>query len=379
MTRPVDFSVGLTDPACFPTEELAEAAARAIREIGDDFIFYPGGLGHLGLREILAARESKRESMEIPAEHVALFNGSMQAVTLVARVLMEKSGDAIVTEELTYSGTINAYKGLGARLVGVPVDEHGMRVDVLDRTLSQLEADGSPAKFVYALPTYQNPTGTVMPLERRRELLEVARSHQILVVEDNCYGDVHFDGDIPPSIYSLAEPGEVLYICSLSKIFAAGLRLGYMVGPPQLLEPIVDKRFDAGHSVLSAAIASAFLDGHLWDHVEMHNASLRQKRDALVEGLETHSDLWQFVTPVGGLFLWLELPQETDIDLLHQLGAQRGVISGRGCNFHIHGDEIPYVRLAFGFPTVEEITRAIPILAECVREAAGLNLQRASL
>lgn len=371
MNAPVDFSVGLTDPACFPSEELATAAADAVREMGSGFVLYPGTMGHLGLREVLAARESRRESIEVRPEDVALTNGSMQGVTLVARVLMRARGDVIVTEELTYSGTIKAYRGLGARLMGIPVDRHGMRVDVLEERLEELAADGVEPRFIYALPTYQNPTGTVMPTERRQELLAAARRFGVLVVEDNCYGDVHFDGDVPPSIYSMAEPGEVLYLGSLSKIFAAGVRLGYMVGPPCLLEPIVEQRFDAGHSLLSAAICHAYLKDRLWQHVDTHNSALRRKRDTLVASLAEHGDLWRWLTPVGGLFLWLELPAETDLDRLERLAAERGVLYGRGSNFHVDAVDVPCLRLAFGYPAVEQIPGAIATLAACVREAAA--------
>ena len=379
MTKPVDFSVGLTDPVSFPTEELATAAAAAIREMGSDLVLYPGAMGHLPLREILAARESKRESMDIRPEHVALTNGSMQGVTLVARVLMQARGDVIVTEELTYSGTIHAYRGLGARLVGIPVDEDGMQVSILERTLSELAATGTPPRFIYTLPTYQNPTGTVMPIERRRALLEIARRFGVLIVEDNCYADVHFDGQVPPSIYSLAEEGEVLYLCSLSKIFAAGVRLGYMIAPPSLLGPIVEQRFDAGYSALSSAVCSAFLKGRLWDHVEKHNSALRLKRDALVAALEEEAAPWHWHTPVGGLFLWLGLPAETDLDLLQRLGEERGVLYGRGSNFHIDSLDVPFLRLAFGYPTVEEIRQGIATLAGCVRDAAAAEPRRASV
>ncbi len=126
---------------------MAEAASEAVREVGAELVRYPGDMGHLGLREIMAAREAKREGIEVPVEHVALMNGSMQAVTLVAEALMQGSDDIIVTEELTYSGTIGAYKSLGAELVGVPLDEEGMRVDALADTLEQLHRKGTPPRF----------------------------------------------------------------------------------------------------------------------------------------------------------------------------------------------------------------------------------------
>ena len=371
MTRPIDFSTGLTDPASFPVDELAQAAGDGIRAIGENFVFYPGPLGHAGLRRILADRESQREGVEVDPDHLALTNGSMQAVTLVGRALMKAPGDVIVTEELTYPGTIAAYKGIGARLVGVPVDNQGMRTDLLAATLENLRRTGDEARFIYTLPTYQNPTAAVMPLERREELLDVANRFEIQVVEDNCYADVHFDGEVPPSLYTLKGGENVIYLCSLSKIFAAGLRIGYLYARPPMLEHLTSRRFDAGHSVLAASVAAAYLDdGELWRHVEEHNAALRKKRDALLESLDQHLEgICTWLAPIGGLFLWLGLPPDTDLDLLERRAGEHDVLFVRGAHFHIDGADLPWLRLAFGYPTVAEIQRGIPLLADSINEA----------
>ena len=140
--RVYDFGSGRTDPGSFPTEELAAAAREAVREIGPELCLYPGDMGHQGLREIMAARESEREGVDVSPDHISLMNGSMQAVTLVAEALMQGVGDIVVTEELTYSGTIGAYQNLGIELVGVPLDEHGMRTDALADTLEDLHRKG---------------------------------------------------------------------------------------------------------------------------------------------------------------------------------------------------------------------------------------------
>lgn len=376
----VDFRVGLTDPASFPVEELALAAAEAVSSVADDFVFYPGPLGHAGLRQVLAARESKREGIEVDPDHLALTNGSMQAVALVAQALMQAPGDIIITEELTYSGTISAYKELGARLVGIPVDEDGMRVDVLAEKLEQLAKQGTPPRFIYTLPTYQNPTGAIMPVERRHALLKIARQFDILIVEDNCYGDVHFEGEVPPSLYALAEKGDVVYICSLSKIFAAGLRMGYLLAQPEQLERITAKRLDLGNSVLAASICAAFLEKRLWEHVERHNAALDEKRKALLSSLDEHlADLCRWTAPRGGLFLWLQLPSDIDLDLLDELSAERGVGYAPGSAFHIEGDRVPAIRLAFGYPAAAEIRRGVGILTGCIRDACATTLRQASL
>ena len=205
MAQIIDFSVGMSDPDSFPTEALAKAAARAIQEVGSGFAQYPGGYGHEGLRRVLAQRETSREDFEFHHDQLALTNGSMQGVTLVGQTFLEPGG-VIVTEELTYSGTIGAYRGIGARLEGVRVHNLGMVVDELDGVLRKLSSEGTKPAFIYTIPTYQNPTAAVMSLERRLQLLQVARAHEVLVVEDNCYADVRFEGEVPQTLYALAGP-----------------------------------------------------------------------------------------------------------------------------------------------------------------------------
>ena len=368
--RTYDFGSGRTDPASFPTAALVEAARQAIPEVGADLVLYPGDLGHRGLREVMAARESRREGVEVSPDHIALMNGSMQAVTLVAEALMEQPGDFIVTEELTYSGTIGAYKGLGAQLVGVPLDEGGMRIDALDETLAELHRRGTPPRFIYALTTYQNPTGSVMAQDRRLELIEVARKHRTIVVEDNCYGDVHFEGDKEPALYALDEGEDQVYIGSLSKILGPGIRLGYLMARPPMLDRILARRYDGGNSVLAASICAAYFRDTLWDHVAHTNAILREKRDAVFAGLAASvGDICTWSRPVGGLFIWVGFPADVDRKKLAGLAAEKGIIYAQGSSFHIRGEDIPYLRLAFGYSSLDDIHEGIPLLGECIRAA----------
>ncbi|MCZ6871006.1 MAG: PLP-dependent aminotransferase family protein, partial [Gammaproteobacteria bacterium] len=242
-----DFGSGTTNPETFPVEALAEAAARAVRNVGTALTRYPGVLGHQGLRELMAKRELEREGVAISPDHIALMNGSMQAVTLVAEALMTGDDDMVVTEEFTYVGTISAYNRLGLEMLGQPVDQHGMRMDALEQTLAKLADQGRKPRFIYTLASYQNPTGTVMPRERRLELIEIARRYDVPVVEDNCYADVHFEGDKPSALYALDDSPSQIYICSLSKIFGPGVRLGYLFARPPMLEQLLARRHDAGN------------------------------------------------------------------------------------------------------------------------------------
>lgn len=365
-----DFGSGRTDPGSFPTEALAQAASAAVRALGEELVRYPGDMGHQGLREVMAERESRREGVAVSANHIALMNGSMQAVTLVAEALMEGPGDVIVAEELTYSGTIAAYKRLGAELVGVPLDEQGMRVDALADILARLQRKGTRPRFIYTLATYQNPTGSVMPRQRRLELLEVAQYYETIVVEDNCYGDVHFEGPQEPALYALDDSPNVLYIGSLSKILGPGVRLGYLLARPPMLERILDRRYDGGNSLLAAASCAALFRDRLWQHLAATNAILKEKRDAVLAALAAHAgDLCTWSRPVGGMFIWIEFPAEVDRNHLMARCAERGLVVARGQGFHIQREDVPAIRLAFGFASLEAIRAGVPLLAECIHEA----------
>ena len=365
-----DFGGGCTNPETFPVKELAEAAARGISGVGEGFTLYPGDLGHPGLREVMAARESDREGVEVSPDHISLMNGSMQAVTLVAEALTGGGDNVVVCEELTYSGTIGAYRRLGLRLEGVALDEEGMRADALDDRLHELERAGTPACFVYALPTYQNPTGAVMPRARRLELIEVARRHGVPLVEDNCYGDVHFEGPKPPALYALDPEADHIYICSLSKILGPGVRMGYILAQPPMLQRVLDRRYDGGNSLLAASVLAEFFRGRLWEHCERTNAALKRKRDDVFAGLqESVGDICTWSRPVGGLFIWVRLPGDIDLDRLQELADKGGVRFARGRGFHVRGEDVPNIRLAFGQAPADSVREGILLLGECIRAA----------
>lgn len=369
--RRFDFAVGRTNPETFPVERVQQAAHRAIANEYAELTEYPGKLGHPALRAVMARRESEREGVAVAADSLALTNGSMQAVTLVAEALTQP-GDAVICEELTYGGTISAYRTLGIDMVGLPVDEDGMRVDLLEAKLAELGAARKP-KFIYALTTYQNPTGANLSLARRCTLVEIAQAQDIPIVEDNCYGDVHYDGDKPPSLYALSDYDKIVYLCSLSKILAPGLRLGYLIAQPAMLETILARRHDAGPNALAAGVVAELYKDGVWNLTEELNESLKVKKNLVVAGLAEAADVCVSSNPSGGLFVWVRFPDDVDQNKLARLTAERGFFYAPGANFHIHGEQVPCLRLAFGHVPDDDIRDGIPILAQCLREARTSN------
>lgn len=373
-----DFGTGRSDPSTFPAEALQAAAVKVIGEQAEELTKYPGGLGHAGLRQAMAEREGGREGVDINPDHLIITNGSMQAVTLTAEALQDQKGDTVIVEEYSYPGTLGAYRSLGLDMVGVRLDEGGMRIDHLAEALERLSGEGRLPKFIYAISTYQNPTGFIMPKSRRLEMIEVAARYNVPIVEDNCYADVHYDGPIEPALFALDDNPNHIYLGSLSKILAPGFRLGYVYARPPMLEKILARRHDAGSNYLAAAIAAEFYKDGIGDHAAVTNPVLKRKRDLTTQGLEdTLDDICAWSNPAGGLFIWLRMPDDVDRKKLWELTQENGFNYLPGTAFHYANRNKPFLRLAFGHLTEEQIVEGIPVLARCLREARTSNEARA--
>ncbi len=368
----ISFASGNANPETFPAADFAATAADVMRTMAVDLTTYPGSLGHEGLRQLMARREMDREGITVDPDHVLITNGSMQAVTLAVETLCTGMDDVVVMEELSYSGSIVAFGSMGIEMVGVPVDGDGMVMEALEETLQSLERQGRRPRCIYTLATYQNPTGTVMPRSRRLEMIAIAGRYGVPIVEDNCYGDVHFDGDVPPALYALDPSPSMIYLCSLSKIFAPGVRLGYMVARPPMLEKVLSKRHDAGPNTLASAITHAYLKDCLWDHVAMANRALKVKRDTMMNALRRElGNACSVVRPPGGLFIWVRLPDDVDPARLVEAARDDGVEVVDGSDFHVRNDAGAVIRLAFGFPAVEEIDEGVRRLGVSLRKVRG--------
>ena len=376
-----DFGTGRSDPATFPVAALQAAATKVIERDREILTNYPGSLGYEPLRRAMAKREGDREGVTVDPDHIALTNGSMQAVTLVAEALTEP-GDVVITEEFTYPGTLSAYRSLKLDIVGIGMDEHGMRMDLLQARLAELRANQRLPKFIYVLTNYQNPGGTVMPEGRRRELIALGRAFNVPIVEDNCYGDVHYVGSIPPALFTIDQtenPGDDyanshIYLGSLSKILAPGMRLGYLLARPPMLDTLLARRHDAGPNTLAAAIAAEFYADGITDHCAVSNPPLHAKLNRLTESLTAElDDLCHWSNPPGGLFLWLRYPDDVDQKKLWNLAEEAGVKFLPGISFHYALGKAPFLRLAFGHLTEETIVAGVPVLAECIRRARTSN------
>ncbi|MDQ6604619.1 MAG: PLP-dependent aminotransferase family protein, partial [Chloroflexota bacterium] len=236
----ISFAGGLPDPASLPTDDVAQATVKALAEHGTTALQYGRVGGYLPLVDFLRDKLKRTQMMDIPADGILLTAGSMQALTFVVNLLVDR-GDTIISEDPVWPGGVGLFNTIGAKVVTVPLDDHGIRVDVLEERLAALKAEGIRPKFIYTLPTFQNPVGVTAPVERRLRVLDLAAEYDTFVFEDDAYNDLRFDGEPLPAIYALdRERGgnRVISIGTFSKILGAGMRIGWVVAPPPLIAKI---------------------------------------------------------------------------------------------------------------------------------------------
>lgn len=320
------------------------------------------------MREFIAEALARRAHMVTDPSEVLATSGSLQALDLVNAALISP-GDPVIVEEATYAGTLSRLAAMGADVHGVGLDQSGMRIDLLNDVLASLARRGRRPKFIYTIPTVQNPTGTVMPVDRRLELLETARRYEVAIFEDDCYADLVFDGQRPPTIRSLdAAGGQVVYCGSFSKTLAPALRLGYIVADWPMMSRLLALKTDAGSGALEQIVVAEYAAAHFDDHVDALTAVLSKKCDAICAALrDQFGDLAHFESPRGGIFVWVALPDGVDTDRLVAPAAERGVEFNPGSGWCTDpGYGANRMRLCFGHLPSDDIAAGIAALAQVV-------------
>lgn len=367
----ISFAYGLPDPGSFPVDELRESTVDVLETQSATALQYGAVQGEPRLRQYLANRLNEKDGLNLTADQIVVTTGSLQAIALLAQVLVDP-GDTILLESPTFLGAARNFRLFQPRLEELPIDEHGLIVGELERRLERLQAEGVRPKFLYTMPTFHNPAGVTMPLDRRLELLEVAQKHELLVVEDDAYGDLRFDGPELPSLFALDRAGLVVYLGTFSKILAAGLRLGWAAGPVDVVRAVSVVKVDGGTSPYGAHLAAHWATrGRLEPHVQKLRGIYRERRDALLEALGRHcASYCRWTRPEGGFFVWLELNEEVDPDALGREATELGVAYLPGTQCFASGQGERFIRLAFSFLTPEAITEGIERLGRAMGRAA---------
>jgi DNA-binding transcriptional MocR family regulator len=302
-----------------------------------------------------------------------ITTGAGQAIAVVGRALLDP-GDTVLVETPAWPGALNAFRRCGARLVAVPVDAAGLDTGALAQTLDTLAAEGTQPKLLYTVPNFQNPTGVTPTLARRQALLDLARRYDFVILEDDAYRDLAFEGALPPSLFALDPDGRVLRTGTYSKILAAGLRLGWLLGPREVLPRLIALKDDGGTSPFTSYLAATYsLAGELEPHIARLVASYRRKRDVMLAALDRYfprSVTW--TVPAGGFFVWVTLPPGPDAADLLRAAREEGVdfLPGRSC-FPDPQAGTSHLRLAFSLPTPDQIEEGIKRLGGVLDSALG--------
>jgi 2-aminoadipate transaminase len=370
--RPADvsFQGGLPDPEHFPVDDLIAATERALRRDPNVALQYSGYGGMEGLRDYVVKRIQGYDGREVAPEQVMFASGSFSAMSMVCRAVLSPD-DTLVVEAPTFGSIIRAERLYGVKLLSVPVDQDGMQIDTLEKALEELRSEGRSPKLLYTVPTCHNPTGVSLSLERRRRLVKLAEEHRFVVIEDDTYRDLQFDGAPLPSLFSMDQAGLVVQAGSFSKIFAPGLRLGWVAGHLDIIKGAEAMRDDLGVSpLLALALADYIEAGKLEPHIEELVALYRKKCDRMTAALGEHCAPWvSWRQPMGGFFIWLDLAPEVDSQRLMEAAEEEGVAFNLGTRYHGDGSGQQNARLTFGHNTLDEIDRGIAALGRALAKS----------
>jgi 2-aminoadipate transaminase len=371
-----DFTGGNNDPDSLPLEGLVAAANAVIRREGRTLATYglaSGPQGYRPLRDFLVGKLGTDAGIICTADDILITSGSLQALDLINATLLDR-GDTVLIEQDCYQGSINRLNRLGVNPVGIPLDRGGMRIDALSEALDDLRRRHIRPKYIYTIPTVQNPTGTILSEERRRALLRLSAAHGVPIFEDDCYCDLVWSGRRPPALYAMSGHGGVIHIGSFSKSIAPALRVGYIVAPWEVMSRILARKTDGGTGALEQMVLAEYCTTHFARHVAVLRQGLRAKLVTLMEALNEHfGALAQFDHPEGGIFLWVRLPQAVDALRLAQAALAADVAINPGPEWSVNRKHSrSRLRLCFANLSHEELHQGVAALAEVCRREFGV-------
>lgn len=373
----ISFGGGMPAPDVFPIEEFSEACQRVLKNSGPQALQYGPTEGYRPLREMIV-RHSVRYGIEITPDNVLITSGSQQALDLLGKILINR-GDHILVESPTYLGALQAWNAYGAEYITVPMDEHGMVTDALEEALR------SGPKFIYVLPNFQNPTGVTLAMERRMKLIELADRYGVPIVEDDPYGQLRYEGEHLPSAVVLDSQfrdnckvcygGNVIYLSTFSKTLAPGLRLAWVVAPPEVIRKLVQAKqgADLHTSPFNQFVAYEVAKGGFLDrHVKLIRDVYRQRRDVMLAAMDGYFPPGvEWTHPEGGLFLWGTLPESLSSSDVLKTAIEQKVAFVPGGPFYPNGGGHNTMRLNFSNATPEKIMEGISRLGRVIRDKMG--------
>jgi 2-aminoadipate transaminase len=378
-----NFVGGHNDAEHVPVDDLLAAATAVLTREGRTLATYgleSGPLGYRRLREFLVAKLARDAGISCSPDEILITSGSLQGIELINGLLLAR-GDTVLVEQVTYFGALNRLNRLGIKSVGIPLDDEGLRMDALAAVLEDHKRRGVQPKYIYTIPTVQNPTGAIMGEARRLELLKLSEHYNVPIFEDDCYSDLIWDGRRPPAIYALAKRGGVIHIGSFSKSIAPALRVGFIVAPWELLSRMLPLKTDAGSGALEQMVLAEYCAPHFATHVPELTRALRAKLETMMEAFsEQFGTAAEFEDPKGGIYLGVKLPDEVDTLKLAQAAAAAGIAINPGHEWSpdkAYGR--PRMRLCFGNPSHQTIREGVAALADVCRREFGVPARIANV
>lgn len=369
----ISFAGGLPDPDLFPQNDIDEIMHQVLSEYSKEALQYGTTEGQKLLKEELITLLRQLEGLDIKPEQLLIVSASQQGLDMCARVFVNP-GDAIITASPTYLGGLQAFQAAGADIYGADSDEFGLTVPGLEKCLQQLQAAGKTCKFIYVVPDFQNPTGTTIPQERRIGILKLAEKYNTLVLEDSPYRQVRFEGKAPDTFLKLDEgKGRVITLFTFSKVFVPGFRLGYMVGPVEVIHKcvILKQAMDLCTSpILQLATALYLKKGYLQNHIKKIVSAYKTKRDLMLNLLKEYMPQEvQWTRPEGGLFLWVTVPDYINTQTMLKTALEQQVAYVAGVDFYPpRNTKYNNLRLNFSYSSPKQMQEGIKRLAATIKK-----------
>jgi 2-aminoadipate transaminase len=364
----VSFVYGDPDGGSLPLQDMAEAAEFLSEHNRQDTLGYANPVGTDGLAVALAEKLHRDYDIDVEPEQILVSSGAASGLGLVVDMLVDP-GDVVLADAPAWMGATGMFRLAGAEVVGVEVDQDGVDPAQVEAALDALAAEGRKPKFLYTIPTFQNPAGVELSLERRHALAKIADERGLLILEDDAYIDLRFEGEMKPTIYSLAQPGSVLLFGTLSKTIAAGLRLGWCAGPKEIIGILSRGRTDSLRNTYTSALAEWYITtGRHADHIKRLQDIYRAKCEHMLAALEREMpEGTRWTRPKGGFFLWVTLPE--GVDAVNIAGECRDNLVDYipGPSFYSDGSGRRSLRLSFSAVSPEQIDAGIARLARVVR------------
>jgi len=365
----ISFAGGLPNPDSFPIKDLEGVIDYVMETHGKTALQYGTTQGLTELREILAERAYK-DGMDVSADDIMIVSGSQQALDTVGKVFLNP-GDTAICGLPTYLGGVNAFRSYESNLEGIPLDGEGLRVDLLEERIKEMLKEDITPKFIYVIPTFQNPAGVIMPEKRRKQLVDIANEYDLVIVEDDPYGKLRFDTPHIRPIKSFDDEGRVIYMSTFSKILSPGFRLAWTIASPELARKMITckQALDLCTNTFTQFIAAEFmkrgsLDLHIMKICELY----KPKRDIMMDAMQRYfPEGYTCYKPKGGMFAWVTLPKGIDTETMFLDAIKEKVAYVHGKAFHVDGGGERSMRLNFSYSSNEQIEKGMERLGNVIK------------